>query len=99
MRPPGYPSAWLRTCRARFRFVRQDHFSSTMPIRLNFRLARHPPGVAKLAFQSPRQTQSSRATKFFQRQMNIDRLNFLSLAKVISISSRTDFDLLTEMVP
>jgi len=50
------------------------------------------------AILSPRQTQSSRATKFFQRQMNIDRLNFLSLPKVISISSRTDFDLLAEMV-
>ena len=34
------PSAWLRPRRARFRFARQDHCSSTMPIRLNFRLAR-----------------------------------------------------------
>ena len=72
---------------------------ATLPLQGWGRVARHPPGVAKLAILSPRQAQSSRATKFFQRQMNIDRLNFLSLAKVISISSRTDFDLLAEMVP
>jgi len=29
IRPPGYPSAWLRPRRARFRFARQDHCSST----------------------------------------------------------------------
>ena len=28
MSPPGYPSAWLHPCSARFRFVRQDHCSS-----------------------------------------------------------------------
>ncbi len=39
IRPPSYPSAWLRPRRARFRFARQDHFSSTTSIRLNFRLA------------------------------------------------------------
>ena len=33
------PSAWLRLRRARFRFARQDHCSSTTSIRLNFRLA------------------------------------------------------------
>ena len=43
IRPPYYPSAWLRPRSARFRFARQDHCSSAMPIRLNFRLARHPP--------------------------------------------------------
>ena len=37
------PSAWLRPRRARFRFARQDHCSSTMPIRLNFRVARRSP--------------------------------------------------------
>ena len=41
-RPPGYPSAWLRPRRARFRFARQDHCSSTRSIRLNFRFARNP---------------------------------------------------------
>jgi hypothetical protein len=45
MSPPGYPSAWLRPRRARFRFARQDHCSSTTSIRLNFRFARHPPGI------------------------------------------------------
>jgi hypothetical protein len=25
MSPPGYPSAWLHPCRARFRFTRQNH--------------------------------------------------------------------------
>ena len=40
IRPPGYPSAWLRP-RSRFRFTRQDHCSSTPPIGLNFRIARH----------------------------------------------------------
>jgi hypothetical protein len=39
------PSAWLRPRRARFRFARQDHCSSTTSIRLNFRLARHPPAI------------------------------------------------------
>jgi len=29
IRPPGYHSAWLRPRRARFRFARQDHCSST----------------------------------------------------------------------
>ncbi len=38
MSPPGYPSAWLRPRRARFRFARQDHCSSTTSIRLNFRM-------------------------------------------------------------
>ena len=28
MSPPGYPSAWLHPCSARFRFARQDHCSS-----------------------------------------------------------------------
>src|SRR5450432_596897 len=28
MSPPGYPSAWLHPCRARFRFARQCHFTS-----------------------------------------------------------------------
>lgn len=62
-----------------------------------FRFARYPPGVAK------RHSESAidpiiEGNKFFQRQMNIDRLNFLSLPKELSISSRTDFDLLAEMV-
>jgi hypothetical protein len=37
MSPPGYPSAWLRPRRARFRFAQQDHCSSTTSISLNFR--------------------------------------------------------------
>jgi hypothetical protein len=40
IRPPGYPSAWLRPSRARFRFARQDHCRSTTSIRLNFRFGR-----------------------------------------------------------
>jgi hypothetical protein len=40
MSPPGYPSARLRPRRARFRFARQDHCSSTTSIGLNFRIAR-----------------------------------------------------------
>jgi hypothetical protein len=40
MSPPGYPSAWLRPRRARFRFARQDHCSSATSIRLNFRVPR-----------------------------------------------------------
>jgi Helix-turn-helix domain len=47
MSPPGYPSAWLRPRRARFRFARQDHCSSTTSIRLNFRMARHSGGTVK----------------------------------------------------
>src|SRR3984893_5134069 len=43
MSPPGYSSAWLRPRRARFRFAREDHVSSTTSIGLNFRLARDPP--------------------------------------------------------
>jgi hypothetical protein len=35
----------------------------------------------------------------FSAKMNIDRLNFLRLAEVIPICPRTDFHLLTEMVP
>ena len=45
MRPPGYPSAWLRPRRACFRFTRQNHCSSTTSIRLNFRLARDSPQI------------------------------------------------------
>jgi hypothetical protein len=45
IRPPGYPSAWLRPRRACFRFTRQDHCSSTTSIRLNFRLARDSPQI------------------------------------------------------
>src|SRR6266852_9857406 len=37
MSPPGYPSAWLRPRRARFRFARQDPCSSTTSIGLNCR--------------------------------------------------------------
>jgi hypothetical protein len=40
MSPPGYPSAWLRPRRARFRFSQQDHCGSTTSIRLNFRMGR-----------------------------------------------------------
>ena len=36
MSPPGYPSAWLHPCSARFRFTRQVHFSSAAPAVLNF---------------------------------------------------------------
>ena len=39
--PPGYPSAWLRRRRARFRFAQQDHCSSTTSIGLNFRMRHH----------------------------------------------------------
>jgi hypothetical protein len=42
MSPPGYPSAWLRARRARFRFARQDHCSSTTSFGLNFRMRRNP---------------------------------------------------------
>jgi hypothetical protein len=31
MSPPGYPSAWLHPCSARFRFTRQIDFSSAAP--------------------------------------------------------------------
>ncbi len=41
MSPPGYPSAWLRPRRARFRFAQQDPCSSTTSIGLNFRMRRH----------------------------------------------------------
>jgi hypothetical protein len=40
MSPPGYPSAWLRPRRARFRFARQDHCSSATSIGLNSRMRR-----------------------------------------------------------
>src|SRR5215471_4824573 len=46
IRPPGYPSAWVRSRRARCPFARQDHCNSTMPIRLNLRLARDPSRIA-----------------------------------------------------
>lgn len=42
---------------------------------------------------------ASAAMPTFSTKMNTDRLNFLRLAKVIPIGSRTDFHLLTEMVP
>jgi hypothetical protein len=45
IRPPSYPSAWLRPRRARFRFARPDHCSSTTSIRLNFRVARDSGGA------------------------------------------------------
>jgi hypothetical protein len=45
--PPGYPSAWLRPRRARFRFARQDHCSSATSIGLNFRMPRHSGTIAK----------------------------------------------------
>src|SRR5271156_3398075 len=45
IRPPSYPSAWLRPRRARFRFARPDHCSSTTSIRLNFRVARDSDGA------------------------------------------------------
>src|SRR5437899_5091633 len=35
MSPPGYPSAWLRPRRARFRFARQDHCSSATTCRFS----------------------------------------------------------------
>ena len=35
MSPPGYPSAWLHPCSARFRFARQDHCSSGMTCRFS----------------------------------------------------------------
>ena len=41
IRAPGYPSALLPSCIARFRFARPDHCSSTTSFRLNFRVARH----------------------------------------------------------
>jgi hypothetical protein len=62
-RPPGYPSAWLRPRGARFRFAWQDHSSSTLPIRLNFRLARHTGGTANYFPQAdlhPRPPQTER---------------------------------------
>jgi hypothetical protein len=40
-----------------------------------------------------------RGQQVLSAQMNSNCLNFLSLAKVIPVGSRTDFDLLTEMVP
>jgi len=39
IKAPGYPSAWLCPRRARFRFARQDHCSSTTSFGLNFRMA------------------------------------------------------------
>jgi hypothetical protein len=49
IRPPGYPSAWLRPRRARFRFARPDHCSSTTSIRLNFRVARDSGATADIS--------------------------------------------------
>ena len=40
MSPPGYPSAWLRPRRARFRFAQQDHCSSSASCGRNFRMGR-----------------------------------------------------------
>ena len=40
MSPPGYPSAWLRLRRARFRFARQDDRNSATSIGPNFRMRR-----------------------------------------------------------
>ena len=34
--------------RCRSRFAREDHCSSTTSIRLNFRMARHPPAMGNL---------------------------------------------------
>jgi hypothetical protein len=46
MSPPGYPSAWLRPRRARFRFAGQDHCISATSIRLNFRMRVNRPSAA-----------------------------------------------------
>jgi len=35
MSPPGYPSAWLHPCSARFRFARRDHCSSATTCRFS----------------------------------------------------------------
>src|SRR2546428_13308262 len=35
MSPPGYPSAWLHPCRARFRFAWQNHCSSLRYLPIN----------------------------------------------------------------
>ena len=54
MSPPGYPSAWLRPSRARFRFTRQNHCNAawrSAPIREDARLL-----TAKLAL-APRRFQ------------------------------------------
>jgi hypothetical protein len=60
IRPPGYPSAWLRPRKARFRFARQAHCCSTMPIRLNFRLARDSPVSLHTADQVTLSTRTRR---------------------------------------
>jgi len=51
--PPGYPSAWLRPRRARFRFARQDHCSSTPSTRLNCRMAGGSPKISGSAAELP----------------------------------------------
>ena len=48
MSPPGYPSAWLHPCRARFRFTRQSHCSAHVLRRLP-----PPPLAALLQFLLP----------------------------------------------
>src|ERR1700722_818076 len=42
LKVPGYPSARLRPCITRLRFIWRDHGSSTAFIGLSFRLHRHP---------------------------------------------------------
>ena len=48
MSPPGYPSAWFRPRRARFRFAWQDYWSADEACGLNFRLARYWDTIAKV---------------------------------------------------
>ena len=52
MSPPGYPSAWLHPCRARFRFTRQVHCSSMLSGDLNFGSAHDPTGIRASQSQS-----------------------------------------------
>jgi len=49
-------AAWLRSRRARFRFARQDHCSSTTSIRLNFRFARYSGTIARNVHESDLRT-------------------------------------------
>jgi hypothetical protein len=52
MSPPGYPSAWLHPCRARFRFTWQSHCSSSTSIHPNFGL-QVSPSLARKTQKSP----------------------------------------------
>jgi hypothetical protein len=85
MRPPSYPSAWLRRRRARFRFAWQNYCSSTTSIGLNFPLAR-------LIAQFGRSLEHTPRTQMFERLvLQRERLTLLRSCEQLVMTTIVDF--------